>query len=329
VKAFITGATGFIGSRLALHCLEAGHSVRVLGQARNEQEEENAGALERKGAEVVIASVTDRDRLLQALDEIEVVFHLAAAQHEANVPDQHFWDVNVEGTRNMLDASVAAGARRFVHGSSIGVYGGVGRGTVRDDSPLEPDNIYGVTKLAGEEVVRSYAERIDFVISRISETYGPGDRRLVKLFKGVQKGNFPMIGAGDNLHPLIYIDDLIEGLLLAAASERAVGKTIVMAGSQPVSTREMVTIVARQLGKSPPRLRIPLAPMMLVANTMQAVLRPLGIQPPLHPRRMNFYRKSFAFSMDEARTVLGFEPKTDFRTGAAQTARWYEAQGIL
>jgi len=327
MKALITGATGFIGSRLTLHCLNAGHTVRVLGQARNEQEKENAKALETKGAEVYIASVADRDRLAEALDGIEVVFHLAAAQHEANVPDQHFHDVNVEGTRNLLDGAVAAGVRRFVHGSSIGVYGG--DGTVRNDSPLEPDNIYGVTKLAGEEVVRSYDQKLEFVICRIGETYGPGDHRLIKLFKGLQEGRFPMIGRGDNLHHLIYIDDLIEGFLLAATREPAVGQTFVMAGERPTSTRDMVAIVSRELGKSPPRIRIPMTPVMLVARLMHAVFRPLGIQPPLHPRRMNFYLKSFSFSTEKAREALGFFPRIDFETGAAQTARWYREQGIL
>ncbi len=329
MRVLITGATGFIGSRLALHCLKAGHFVRALGQIRSDPEKACAAWLESQGAEVVIASVTDRESLSSALDGIEVVFHLAAAQHEANVPDQHFWDVNVEGTRNLLDASAAANVRRFVQGSSIGVYGGVGGDTIRNDSPLEPDSIYGVTKLAGEDVVRSFEGKLDFGIIRISETYGPGDRRLIKLFKGVQNGSFPMIGRGENLHHLIFIDDLIEGLLQTATSDRAVGKTFVMAGDAPVSTREMVAIVAEQLGRPVPRLHIPLAPMMLVATMMQAALRPLGVQPPLHPRRMNFYRKSFDFSMDEVRAMLGLKPSVDFKIGVAQTAHWYREQGIL
>ena len=105
MKVLITGATGFIGSRLTLRCLEQGQTVRVLGQNRNPAEEENVRLLRERGAEVVIASVTEPDSLVAAHDGIDVVYHLAAAQHEANVPDQHFWDVNVEGTRNMLDAA--------------------------------------------------------------------------------------------------------------------------------------------------------------------------------------------------------------------------------
>lgn len=329
MKVLITGATGFIGSRLALHCLGAGHSVRVLGQNRNSDENENANLLRDKGAEVVIASITERGDLTRALDGIEVVFHLAAAQHEANVPDRHFWEVNVEGTKNMADASVEAGVRRFVHGSTIGVYGWTPGSHVNENSPLKPGNIYGVTKLAGEEALRSFEGKLNFAILRISETYGPGDLRLLKLFKGVRTGKFPMIGPGHNLHHLIYIDDLIDALLLSAADENVTGKTFVVAGEKPVSTHEMVAVVASTLGTTPPRLRVPMTPMLLVAKALEAGLRPLGIQPPLHPRRMNFYRKSFAFSADEARTILGFQPKVDFETGAEATARWYERQGLL
>jgi nucleoside-diphosphate-sugar epimerase len=257
------------------------------------------------------------------------VFHLAAAQHEANVPDQHFWNVNVEGTRNMADASVEAGVRCFVHGSSIGVYGWTPGSHVNENSPLKPGNIYGVTKLAGEEVLRSYAGKLDFVILRISETYGPGDLRLLKLFKGVRTGRFPMIGPGNNLHHLIFIDDLIDALLLSADAENATGKTFVVAGDKPISTRDMVAVVAAKLGKTPPRLRVPLTPMLLVAKALETVLRPLGIQPPLHPRRMNFYRKSFAFSSNEAQSILGFHPRVGFENGAEATARWYEQQRLL
>ena len=138
-----------------------------------------------------------------------------------------------------------------------------------------------------------------------------------------------MIGRCDNLHHLIYIDDLIEGLLLAADKEEAVGTTFVLAGAEPLTTLEMVAGVARQLGVSPPRMRMPMAPVMFAARATEAMLRPLGIQPPLHPRRMNFFLKSFSFSMSEAFVALAFAPRVSFAEGVAATARWYAEEGIL
>jgi nucleoside-diphosphate-sugar epimerase len=329
MQILITGGTGFIGSRLALKCLERGDSVRILGRENNPAEAENRRLVESKGAEVIVESVTNREQIFEAVQGIDVVYHLAAAQHEANVPDQVFWDVNVTGTRNMLEASVAAGVKRFVHGSTIGVYGFALEGSVNEDSPLRPDNIYGVTKLEAENVVLSFQEELPVVIIRISETYGPGDRRLLKLFKGIKKNIFFMIGKGENIHHLIYIDDLIEALFLATELKNAVGKIFVVSGKDVLSSNEMVRVIAEQLDTSIPRFRAPLSLFLVLAVITESILRPLRIQPPLHRRRMNFFRKSFTFSQEEATRILGFVPKVGFEQGVRETNRWYEEMGYL
>ena len=329
MNVLITGGTGFIGSQLALTLLEAGDSVQVLGQQNTDAEIDNKKRIESQGAEVVLASVTERDRLFELLKGIDVVYHLAAAQHEANVPDQHFWDVNVTGTQNMLEASVNAGVKRFVHGSTIGVYGSAMEGTIDEETPLRPDNIYGVTKLEGEKQVLAFQDKLPVVIIRISETYGPGDRRLLKLFRGLKKNTFFMIGDGKNLQHLIYVADLIEGLRRAARVETAVSQTMVLAGKEPITTDQMVADIAAALGVKGPRFRAPLAPFLFVATVMESVLRPLGIQPPLHRRRMDFFRKSFIFSQERTAQVLDFTPGYTFRQGADETARWYSEMDYL
>jgi nucleoside-diphosphate-sugar epimerase len=265
----------------------------------------------------------------RACDGVNLVYHLAAAQHEASVPDQHFYEVNVEGTRNLLEASASLGVRRFVHGSTIGVYGSGGAGEVGDDSPLCPDNIYGVTKLEAERVAQGYSQRIPVAIARISETYGPGDRRLLKLFRAIGSGRFVRIGPGRNLHHLVYIDDLIQGLRLAAGSRPPVSEPFVLAGPEAIASDEMISVVARVLGRDPPKLRIPLWPLMGVAVGLEGVLRPMGIQPPLHRRRMNFFVKSFSFDMQPVRETLGYHPTVRFEEGAAKTAAWYRSRGLL
>lgn len=328
MKVLITGGTGFIGSRLALKCLERGYDVKVLGQENTPTEAENSELVEKKGAEVVLASVADKELLHQHLEGIDIVFHLAATQHEMNVPDERFWSVNVEGTRNMLEASVNAGVKRFVHGSTIGVYGDM-NGVISEETDCNPDNIYGVTKYEGEKLVLSYNDKVPVVVIRISETYGPGDHRLLKLFRAINKNVFFMIGNGQNLHHPIYVDDLVEGLLLAATSEEAVGGVFVLSGKEAVTTNEMVNTIAEQLAVSGPRFRVPLYPMWLAATAMELMLRPLGVQPPLHRRRMDFFRKGFTFSQDKATEQLGFKPETPFRQGVRETAEWYQKKNYL
>lgn len=329
MRVLITGGTGFIGSRLALRCLQRGDSVTLLGQVNNPAETENRRVLEERGAKVILVSVTNRDGVFEALEGIECVYHLAAAQHEANVPDQHFWNVNVTGTKNVIEGSVQTGVKKIVYGSTIGVYGDSLDGRIDEASPLQPNNVYGVTKREAEKLVLSFQEILPVVIIRISETYGPGDHRLLKLFKAIKKGIFFVLGNGKNLHHLIHIDDLIDGLFLASTVKEAQGKAFVLAGKDVLTTREMAEVVADQLGKKLPRVQIPLFPFLLLASILECTLRPLGIQPPLHKRRMDFFKKSFSFSQEQSKAVLGFVPKISFREGVADTAKWYEEMGYL
>lgn len=329
MRYLITGGTGFIGSRLALRLKAGGDAVRVLGQVNTDAEADNRRALEAAGVEVVLGAVTDPEAVPGAVTGVDTVFHLAAAQHEANVGEEHFRQVNVAGTENVAEACVQAGVGRLVHGSTIGVYGRNLVGRVDAHTPEAPDNHYGRTKLEGERRVLTFVDRLPVVVVRIPETYGPGDRRLLKLFKGVGKGFFPVLGRGDNPHHLMYIDDLLDALERAATAEKAVGEVCLVAGKEAVTTREMVDEVARGLGASPPGVRLPLAPFLGAAWVMEKTLRPLGIQPPLHPRRMDFFRKGFTLATEPAEQLLGFTPKWGFAEGVAETARWYRDQGLL
>ena len=329
MNALITGGTGFIGSRLALRCLAGGHSVRILGQENTPAESFNRKLVEEKGAEVILSSVTDEEVLADLLKGIDVVFHLAAAQHEVNVPDQRFWAVNVKGTANLLEASANAGVKRFVHGSTIGVYGFAMDGLIDEDSPLDPDNIYGRTKLEGEKVVLSFKEKLPVAIIRIPETYGPGDQRLLKLFKVIHKGVFFMIGNGNNLHHLIYVDDLIDALFLAAENPGATGNIFVVAGKAPATTNEMVALIAERVNGKIPVYRAPLSVFLFLAAIVEKMFQPFGIKPPIHRRRMDFFRKSFTFSQEKAEKILGFQPKVGLPEGISLTAAWYQSMGYL
>jgi nucleoside-diphosphate-sugar epimerase len=329
MKITITGGTGFIGSRLALKSREMGHNVTVLAQVNTPAEENNLSELKANNVQFIVGAVTDENKVREAVAGTDIVFHLAAAQHEANVPDQHFREVNVEGTRQLLNASIDSGVKRFVYGSTIGVYGSALDGQIDEQSPQRPDNIYGITKAEAEELVQEYANKIPVTIIRISETYGPGDHRLLKLYKAIEKRVFFMVGNGLNKHQLIYIDDLIDGLYIAASSDNAVGETFVLAGREVLTTNEMAQAISNSLDTPIRKFRAPIWFFMLIAIILETLLKPLGIQPPLHRRRMDFFRKSFYFSRDKVTEKLGFEPKTDFNDGTKLTAQWYKENNLL
>jgi len=329
MKLLITGGTGFIGSRLALKARRDGRAVVVAGQVNTDAERARLKELEAAGVEVEEGPLQDGAYARRISAGCDLVIHLAAAQHEANVPDTYFEAVNVEATRALLEASVAAGARRFVYGSTIGVYGEASAGVLSEESPPRPVNIYGRTKLAAERVVTSYATKLPTSIVRISETYGPGDFRLLKLFRAIDRGRFFMIGPGLNRRQVIHVDDLISILLRAGEHPAAVGEIFVAAGAEIMTTREMVDRIAAALRRAPPRARAPLWPFLMLAVAMEATLKPLGIQPPLHRRRLDFFRKSFVFDTTKVRDVLGYTPVVAFADGAAETAAWYRAMGYL
>jgi nucleoside-diphosphate-sugar epimerase len=328
-RLLLTGGTGFIGSRLALEAKARGRDVVVTGQVNSEPERRRLAELEAAGIHVELGQLQQPELARRLVEGCDTVIHLAAAQHESNVPDEYFERVNVGATEVLLRASRDACVRRFVYGSTIGVYGEAVQGTLDESSQPAPDNVYGRTKLAAEKLVRQSNGAMETCVVRISETYGPGDFRLLKLFRAIDRGAFIMIGAGSNRRQLIHVNDLVRGLLLAADHPAARNETFVLAGGEVITTRDMVQCIAQALHRPPPRWHAPMWPFNAAAIVLESTLKPLGLQSPLHRRRLDFFRKSFVFSTVKAQSVLGFAPSRQFAGGASETAAWYRERGYL
>jgi nucleoside-diphosphate-sugar epimerase len=328
-RLFITGGTGFIGSQLAQYARARGLRVTVASPINNPNEKLRSDMLARAGITIVDATLDDSPRLREALADHDAVIHLAAAQHEAEAAESHFHKVNVEGTRNLLTLAREAKVRRFVHGSTIGVYGAAGESVLDEASPLAPDNPYGRTKAEAETVVRALSEGIEVAIVRISETYGPADMRLLKLFRAIQRGRFITLGNGKNERQLIFVDDLCRALLAASYQPGAAGQTMILAGEERITTNAMVEAISAALGKPGRGMHVPLWPFDIAAAVFETTFPPLGLKPPLHRRRLDFFRKSFRFSTARAAQLLDFKPEVSFAEGAERTAAWYRQAGLL
>lgn len=335
MRLLVTGATGFIGSRLALHAKECGIDVLATGRVALDMEASRAKELEAAGVALEIGSLQESvmQRLLAGRD---TVIHLAAAQHESQMPESYFRAVNVDLTRDLLDVCEDAGVQRFVYGSTMGVYGGCLPGENRDaadvldeSSPVHPDNPYTRSKIAAEELVLAHARRMEACIIRIAETYGPGDWRLLKLFRAIERGQFYMIGGGENRRQCIHVSDLVRGLLLACQRSDVAGETFIFAGNEILTTNQMVLRIAHALDRKLPQLRLPAWPFVAAANVMERTLPLLHIRPPLHRRRLDFFLRSFVFSTTKAQQRLGFRPEIDFQAGVQDTAHWYRSNGLL
>lgn len=329
MRLLVTGATGFIGARLAVLARDAGHEVVATGAINNPAERERSESLARSGIEVVVGSLLAHELPPVVTRGCDGIVHLAAAQHEAHLGDEHFWRVNVEGTTRLLQAAADSGVRRFVYGSTIGIYGGCTGARLDEASPIDPRNVYTHTKLQAEAVVRGCERIPESTVMRIAETYGPGDLRLLKLFRAIKRGRFLMIGTGHNRHALVHVDDVARGLLLGVTRAEAAGETFVLAAGDDLTTHEMVTAIAAAVGRVVPRLRSPFWPFLVAATAGEKLLKPLGLRPPLSRRSLDFFDKSFVLSIDKAATRLGYAPHQRFVASAGSTAHWYEAQGLI
>jgi nucleoside-diphosphate-sugar epimerase len=231
----------------------------------------------------------------------------------------------------MIEAAARAGVRRLVHCSTVGVHGDVRQPPANEDAPLNPGDVYQRTKVEGEAIAREAAARagIELVIARPTGIYGPGDRRLLKLFRGVARRRFVLLGDGRISYHLTYIDDLVEGFRLCGQTPAAAGRTYILGGPEVPTLNEIIRTIAEEATVSPPRLRLPVWPVWLAGAACEAVCRPLRIEPPLHRRRVDFFTKNRAFDIGRARRELGFAPQIGVREGVRRTLAWYREHGWL
>jgi nucleoside-diphosphate-sugar epimerase len=325
-RILVTGATGFTGGHLCERLIREGHHVRALIRDENRCSE-----LRRRGVEIVTGDLRDPESLQRATSGIDVVYHIAALFRPENVSRKEMWENNVQGTKNMLDASVKAGVQRFVHCSTIGVHGDVKNPPANEQAPYAPGDYYQESKTAGEKIAIQYTRdgKLPIVIFRPGGIYGPRDLRFLKLIRPIKAGRFIMLGSGEVIYQMIYIDDLIDGILLCGTREEAIGRIYILTGGESTTLNQLVRVVAEVLGVRPPRLRFPVGPVYLAGFLCELLCKPLGINPPLYRRRVDFFRKTRAFDISKARRELGFWPKTDLRTGMKLTADWYRGNGYL
>ena len=326
MRVLVTGATGFTGGHLARDLARAGYQVTALAR-----DPSRAGDLAACGVTIVQGDIRDRSAVERAATGSQVVYHLAAIYRQAGLPERDYHAVNADAVRTVVEAAATAGVRRVVHCSTVGVHGDVEHPPANEDAPLKPGDVYQRTKLEGENVARDAASTtgVEVVIARPSGIYGPGDRRLLKLFRGVARRRFIILGSGSIYYHLTYIADLVEGLRLCGETGRAAGHTYILAGAEVTTLNDLVRRIAVEAGVRPPRLHAPVWPFWIAGAMCEAVCAPFGIEPPIYRRRVDFFTKSRAFEIARARAELGYEPKIDLRAGIRRTLDWYREAGWL
>jgi nucleoside-diphosphate-sugar epimerase len=324
VRVALTGATGYTGGRLLAALLARGDTVSALARPTS---------AEPRGGDVrwVEGDLADTRALDLLVEGAAAVVHVAAVYRTAGHPDSYYREVNVGGTERLLEAAARGGVRRFVHTSTVGVHGDVKNPPADESSPLAPGDVYQATKAEAEaRALAFHRERgLPVTVLRPGAIYGPGETRLLKLFRAIARGRYAIVGSGRAYYHPVYIDDLLDAYRLGLEHPAAVGEAFIVAGPEYVSQRELAAAIARHTGGRVLPFRVPAAPLFLAGALVEAVCVPLGLEPPLHRRRVEFWTKSRAFSIEKARRLLGYAPRVDVDEGVRRTAAWYREAGWL
>lgn len=321
----VTGATGFTGSALCRRLVADGHKVTAFVRATSNTEE-----LQKMGVLCKVVDICDPHAVLQEFNNIDKVYHIAAAYRTEHSTTDAFREVNVEATRNLLEAARVKGVKRFIHCSTVGVQGEIDAPPADEDYRFKPGDHYQESKKDGELLALHYfAEGLPGTVFRPVGIYGPGDTRFLKLFRSVGKGVFIMIGSGRVLYHMTYIDDLIDGIILCGTRPEAIGEVFTLGGERYTTLSELVAEIADVLGKPRPKMRIPYLPVFWASVVCDKVCKILNISPPIYPRRVEFFSKDRAFSIAKAKRLLGYAPRVGLHEGLLRTARWYKENGLL
>lgn len=324
-KTLVTGATGFTGTNLCRRLILEGDSVVAFVRPTSDIRE-----LLAIGVECRTVDITNLKEVLDSFPDASRVFHIAAAFRVETADQSEFWKVNVEATRNLLDAAKRFKVGRFIHCSTVGVQGEIDDPPANEEYRVHPEDHYQESKLEGERLARSYfAKGLPGSVVRPAGIYGPGDTRFLKLFRSIDKGWFVMIGSGKVFYHMTYIDDLIEGIVLCATREEALGQVFTIAGGEYTTINELANLIAEVLGKPRPRWRVPFLPVHITAILCDRVCRIMGTNSLLYPRRVEFFHKNRAFSIEKAKKLLGYSPRVSLREGLTATAAWYRNSGLL
>ena len=304
MKVLVTGGTGFTGKALVRRLLDVGHSVVAFDYKKGIKTEE----IEHWGAEVVIGTVTDVEAVGKAMEEVEIVHHLAAAFRELSVPRSYYREVNVEGTRTVLDAAMRHQVRKFVYCSTCGVHGNVDNPPAAEDAPIRPADYYQQTKYEAEPLVLKYHEKgLKSTILRPAAIYGPGDpERFHMIFKRVARGTFPMFGSGKTYYHPLYIDNLVDALLLAMEEGKGNGEAYLIAVEHYVEIEQIVIAVGRALEVDVKIPHYPVWPLVIAGHVFEKLCKPFGVTPPIFPRRVDWFRQNRAFDITKAKRDLGY-----------------------
>lgn len=313
----VTGASGFLGLAVVQKLLSLGVSVRALVRSDKKWE-----LLRRSGVSIVVGDIRD-SAMHAAIADVDTVIHCAATIGSSSISHEVLHSINVEGTRNLVNAiKDSPNLHRFVHVSSVAVVGETDpRNPADEQTPCRPLDAYGEAKLLAEQIVRDAAiAGFPAVIARPMWIYGSRSPITTNLFRKIALRKLPMIGPARNTMQPVAIDDAVAGVLKCAVTDGIEGCIYNIAGPEILTIRSMCETIAQVMGTTVPRLSVPLAAAIPVARISELLFPVLGMMPPLTRNKLAFFLVNNSYSIERARRELGWNPTITFERGARQIA---------
>ena len=319
-RVFITGANGFIGKALAEKYRGLGAEIRGIDLVADAE------------AGIISGDLQQPEKWQDQLDGCDLILHLAALVSNT-VSNDFAWRVNALGTSDLLSLGVVKGVKRFVHVSSVAAYGFDYPENVTEDYPLKPNgNPYVDSKIAAEHrVLACHASgAMDCTIIRPTDVYGPGSRPWVVIpLELIRAGQFLLPANGKSMFSPIYIDDLLDGIYLAAGRDEGRGQIFNIGGGIALTCEEFFANHNRWAGKTGPVKSVNTTLARLLATVAGGTARLFGKQSELGAGTVNMMARAHGYSIENARKLLGYEPRVDLQTGLQLTEKWLKDQGLI
>lgn len=326
MKALLTGASGFVGSFLAEKLLKFDYQVKALVPTKDDLR-----WIADLDINCVFGDLSNRELLNRVVADVDYIYHLAAVTKSSNKDD--YYRINYQGTKNLLDAvnSHAKKIKRFVYVSSQAAVGpSPTLEPIAETVDPNPLSDYGKSKLKAEETVKESADNIPITILRPCSVYGPRDRDILQFFKAVRLGVIPQLGLKQKYLSLIFVKDLVTGIISAAENEEAVGQTYFLTGKRPYTWEEVSRMILKVLGKKGVRIFLPETLLKGFAYAVEGSAKLLKSNPALNLQKFREMKQEFwVCSPRKAKKELNFEAKTSLEKGVRETLNWYVEYGWL
>ncbi len=327
-NVLVTGAGGFIGTLLIKKLLSLGK--RIISFDENV---DSLDKLEKNNAnlKIITGNLNDKILLTEITKQVDIVYHLAAKVHSmphTKEEEMEFFKVNVEGTKNLLEACVANNVAKFIFFSSVHTIELFNEKIMDENTPCKPMTAYSKSKYEAERLVIDYHRRYSIFVTilKLPLVYGPNVKgNFKRLIESIEKRQFRVIGNGQNLKSIVYVENIVDAAIYVANNQKANSKIYIISDSESYSLNKIAQTIASELGVKLSKIHIPKWLAYFVGFCFDILERTFSIMFPLSRESVNKLTANMVYSSEKIKRDLGFKPKFGLQEGIIKTIAWYKS----